>query len=76
MASETGIARMNFLNVKPDSSAKSDSGRHGPRDELREIKGKKILSTAFCPSPRRKNSFKAVAIADELPFEQAPKGRN
>ena len=38
--------------------------------EVREIRGKKILSTRLLSLTTRKELFKAVAVADELPFEQ------
>ena len=38
--------------------------------EVREIGGKKILSTRLLSLTTRKELFKAVAVADELPFEQ------
>ncbi len=43
-------------------------------NEIRDVKGKKFLSSRIVELSTRKEVFKAVAIADELPFEQrAPK---
>ncbi len=39
-------------------------------NEIREVKGKKYLSSRIVELSSRKDLFKAVAIADELPFEQ------
>ena len=41
-------------------------------NELREIRGKKILSARLLSLTTKEELFKAVAIADELPFEQGP----
>ena len=40
--------------------------------EVRETRGKKILSTRLLSLTTRKELFQAVAVADELPFEQGP----
>ncbi len=40
--------------------------------EVREVRGKKILSTRLLSLTTRKEIFRAVSIADELPFEQRP----
>ncbi len=39
-------------------------------NEIRDVKGKKFLSIRIVELSTRKDVFKAVAIADELPFEQ------
>ncbi len=41
-------------------------------NEVREIQGKKIISARLLSLTTKEEIFKAVSIADELPFEQRP----
>ncbi len=70
---ETGIATDEILKnenpVRLRNQVRSDMAIE---NELREIRGKKILSTRLLSLTTKEELFKAVAIADELPFEQRP----
>ncbi len=70
---ETGIATDEILKGEnPIRLRNQVRGDMALENELREIRGKKILSTRLLSLTTRKELFKAVAIADELPFEQGP----
>ena len=70
---ETGIATDQILKGEnPIRLRNQVRGDMALENELREIRGKKILSTRLLSLTTRKELFKAVAIADELPFEQGP----
>ena len=70
---ETGIASDEILKREnPIRLRNQVRGDMALENELREIRGKKILSTRLLSLTTRKELFKAVAIADELPFEQGP----
>jgi hypothetical protein len=68
---ETGVATDEILKgenpIRLRNQVRSDMALE---NELREIRGKKILSTRLLSLTTKKELFKAVAIADELPFEQ------
>ena len=70
---ETGVATDEILKgenpVRLRNQVRSDMALE---NELREIRGKKILSTRLLSLTTKEELFKAVAIADELPFEQGP----
>lgn len=70
---ETGIATDEILKgenpIRLRNQVRSDMAIE---NELREIRGKKILSTRLLSLTTKEELFKAVAIADELPFEQRP----
>ena len=72
---ETGIATDEILKREnPVRLRNQVRGDMALENELREIRGKKILSTRLLSLTTKEELFKAVAIADELPFEQrAPK---
>ena len=70
---ETGIATDEIL--KGENSIRLRNKVRGDmalESELREIRGKKILSTRLVSFTTREEVFRAAAIADELPFEQGP----
>ena len=70
---ETGIATDEILKGEnPIRLRNQMRGDMALENELREIRGKKILSTRLLSLTTKKELFKAVAIADELPFEQGP----
>ena len=70
---ETGVATDEILkNENPIRLRNQVRGDMALENELREIRGKKILSTRLLSLTTKKELFKAVAIADELPFEQGP----
>ena len=70
---ETGIGTDEILKGEnPIRLRNQVRGDMALENELREIRGKKILSTRLLSLTTRKELFKAVAIADELPFEQGP----
>ena len=70
---ETGVATDEILEkenpIRLRNQVRSDMALE---NELREIRGKKILSTRLLSLTTKEELFKAVAIADELPFEQGP----
>ncbi len=70
---ETGVATDEILkgenSIRLRNQVRSDMALE---NELREIRGKKILSTRLLSLTTKEELFKAVAIADELPFEQGP----
>ena len=70
---ETGVATDEILKgenpIRLRNQVRSDMALE---NELREIRGKKILSTRLLSLTTKEELFKAVAIADELPFEQGP----
>ena len=70
---ETGVATDEIFKgenpIRLRNQVRSDMAIE---NELREIRGKKILSTRLLSLTTKKELFKAVAIADELPFEQRP----
>ena len=73
---ETGIATDEILKKEnPIRLRNQVRGDMALENELREIRGKKILSTRLLSLTTKEELFKAVAIADELPFDQglAPK---
>ena len=67
---ETGIASDEILQkenpIRLRNQVRSDMALE---NELREIKGKKILSSRLLSLTTKEELFKAVAIADELPFD-------
>ena len=64
---------MKFLKMRTPSRLRNQvRGDMALENELREIRGKKILSTRLLSLTTKEELFKAVAIADELPFEQGP----
>ncbi len=70
---ETGIATDEILKREnPIRLRNQIRGDMALENELREIRGKKILSTRLLSLTTKEELFKAVAIADELPFEQGP----
>ena len=70
---ETGVATDEILKKEnPIRLRNQVRGDMALENELREIRGKKILSTRLLSLTTKKELFKAVAIADELPFEQGP----
>lgn len=70
---ETGIATDEILKGEnPIRLRNQVRGDMAIENELREIRGKKILSTRLLSLTTKEELFKAVAIADELPFEQGP----
>ncbi|MDE0331796.1 MAG: FG-GAP-like repeat-containing protein [Nitrospinae bacterium] len=70
---ETGIATDEILKSEnPIRLRNQVRGDMALENELREIRGKKILSTRLLSLTTKEELFKAVAIADELPFEQGP----
>lgn len=70
---ETGVATDEILKgenpIRLRNQVRSDMALE---NELREIRGKKILSTRLFSLTTKEELFKAVAIADELPFELGP----
>ncbi|MCY3824095.1 MAG: FG-GAP-like repeat-containing protein, partial [Nitrospinae bacterium] len=68
---ETGVASDEILKgenpIRLRNQLRSDMALE---NELREIKGKKILSSRLLSLTTKEELFKAVAIADELPFDQ------
>ena len=70
---ETGVATDEIFKgenpIRLRNQVRSDMAIE---NELREIRGKKILSTRLLSLTTKEELFKAVAIADELPFEQRP----
>ena len=69
---ETGIATDEILEKEnPIRLRNQVRGDMALENELREIKGKKILSTRLLSLTTKEELFKAVAIADELPFDQS-----
>ncbi len=69
---ETGIATDEILKREnPIRLRNQIRGDMALENELREIKGKKILSTRLLSLTTKEELFKAVAIADELPFDQS-----
>ena len=68
---ESGIAADEILKgqnpIRLRNQIRADMAIEG---EVREIRGKKILSTRLLSLTTRKELFQAVAVADELPFEQ------
>lgn len=70
---ETGIANDEILQganpIRLRNQIRADMALES---EVREIRGKKILSTRLLSLTTRKEIFRAVSIADELPFEQRP----
>ena len=70
---ETGVATDEILKGEnPIRLRNQVRGDMAIENELREIRGKKILSTRLLSLTTKEELFKAVAIADELPFEQRP----
>ena len=70
---ETGIATDEILKGEnPIRLRNQVRGDMALENELREVKGKKVLSTRLLSLTTKKELFRAVAIADELPFEQGP----
>ena len=70
---ETGVATDEILkNQNPIRLRNQVRSDMAIENELREIRGKKILSTRLLSLTTKEELFKAVAIADELPFEQGP----
>lgn len=70
---ETGVATDEILKGEnPVRLRNQVRGDMALENELREIRGKKILSTRLLSLTTKEELFKAVAIADELPFEQGP----
>ncbi len=70
---ETGIASDQILKGEnPIRLRNQVRGDMALENELRDIRGKKILSTRLLSLTTKEELFKAVAIADELPFEQGP----
>ena len=70
---ETGIASDEILKREnPIRLRNQIRGDMALENELREIRGKKILSTRLLSLTTKEELFKTVAIADELPFEQGP----
>ena len=69
---ETGVATDEILKgenpIRLRNQVRSDMALE---NELREIRGKKILSTRLFSLTTKEELFKAVAIADELPFDQS-----
>ena len=69
---ETGIATDEILKGEnPIRLRNQVRGDMALENELREIRGKKILSTRLLSLTTKEELFKAVAIADELPFDQS-----
>ena len=69
---ETGVATDEILeNENPIRLRNQVRGDMALENELREIRGKKILSTRLLSLTTKEELFKAVAIADELPFDQS-----
>ncbi len=69
---ETGIATDQILkDENPIRLRNQVRGDMALENELREIRGKKILSTRLLSLTTKEELFKAVAIADELPFDQS-----
>ncbi len=68
---ESGIAADEILKgrnpIRLRNQIRSDMALDS---EVREIRGKKILSTRLLSLTTREEIFKAVSIADELPFKQ------
>ena len=70
---ERGIATDEILKGEnPIRLRNQVRGDMALENELREIRGKRILSTRLLSLTTKEKLFKAVAIADELPFEQGP----
>lgn len=70
---ETGIGTDEILKGENSIRLRNQvRGDMALENELREIRGKRILSTRLLSLTTKKELFKAVAIADELPFEQGP----
>ena len=70
---ETGIATDEILKGENPIRLRNQlRGDMALENKLREIRGKKILSTRLLSLTTKEELFKAVAIADELPFEQGP----
>ena len=70
---ETGIATDEILKGENPIRLRNQlRGDMALENELRDIRGKKILSTRLLSLTTKEKLFKAVAIADELPFEQGP----
>lgn len=70
---ETGIATDEILKGENPIRLRNQlRGDMALENELREIRGKKILSTRLFSLTTKEELFKTVAIADELPFEQGP----
>ncbi len=68
---ETGIASHQILeNKNPIHLRNQVRGDMALQNELREIRGRKIFSTRLLSLTTKEELFKAVAIADELPFDQ------
>ena len=69
---ETGVATDEILKGEnPIRLRNQIRGDMALENELREIRGKKILSTRLLSLTTKEELFKAVAIADELPFDQS-----
>lgn len=69
---ETGIPSDEILKNENSIRLRNEvRGDMALENELREIRGKKILSTRLLSLTTKEELFKAVAIADELPFDQS-----
>ncbi|MEE9240690.1 MAG: FG-GAP-like repeat-containing protein, partial [bacterium] len=72
---ESGIAVDELLKARNTTRLRTQIRRDLVMENtIREVKGKKVLTSRLISLATRKEVFSAVAIADELPFEQrAPK---